>query len=302
MFNKLEERIRREQEQLRKTVDEELKSSVQHHFNESFKLIGDRLEQVHIGLGEMQNLARDTGDLKQIFTQVKLRGNIGEIQLETLLSQILAPNQYSKQHQLDKSSKEAVDFVIKLPEKDAENGEILLPVDSKFPTGNFENFDSATDEQFFKFIKSSAKSIAEKYIKPPLTTDFALLFLPGEGLYAKVLSRPDFFNQIREEYRVLVIGPVNFSAFLSSLQMGFRTLTIQKRSAEVWKILGAVKAEFGKFEEKIISIKNKIDAAAKETDMIGTRTRAITRSLKDIEGVTELMKTAETAEELPIDV
>ncbi|MDR0947039.1 MAG: DNA recombination protein RmuC [Ruminococcus sp.] len=286
MFTKLEDRIRREQAELRKTVDEELKTSVEQRFNESFKLIGERLEQVHIGLGEMKNLARETGDLKQIFTQVKLRGNIGEIQLETLLAQILAPAQYEKQKRLTKDSLEAVDFVIKLPEKGADGAELLLPVDSKFPMGNFRD-DNADDKNFFKFIENSAKSINQKYIKPPITTDFAILFLPGEGLYAKLLSRPEFFDKIREELRVLIIGPVNFSAFLSSLQMGFRTLAIEKRSAEVWNILGNVKSEFGKFAEKIEKMKAKIDAAAKEADGIDTRTRAIVRQLKSVDENTD---------------
>jgi DNA recombination protein RmuC len=282
MFTKLEDRIRREQAELRKTVDEELRISVEQRFNESFKLIGDRLEQVHVGLGEMKNLARDAGDLKQIFTQVKLRGNIGEIQLETLLAQILSPAQYEKQKRLTKDSAEAVDFVIKLPEKGVDGAEILLPVDSKFPMGDFST-ENAEDKNFFRFIENSAKSINQKYIKPPITTDFAILFLPGEGLYAKLLSRPEFFDKIREELRVLIIGPVNFSAFLSSLQMGFRTLAIEKRSAEVWNILGNVKTEFGKFSEKIEKMKAKIDAAAKEADGIDTRTRAIVRQLKSVD-------------------
>jgi len=281
-------------EEMRKTVDEKLQETVEKRFNESFKLISDRLEQVHKGLGEMQTLASGVDDLKKVLGNVKTRGNLGEYQLGAILEQILSPEQYEQNAQTRKRSQERVEFVVKLPGKDDDGQEVLLPIDSKFPIEDYERLldaydkpGEATVDMLSKRLEASiikfARDIRDKYINPPMTTDFAILFVPTEGLYAEVLRRPGLFERLQREFHVTVVGPTNLVAFLSSLQMGFRTLAIEKRSSEVWRILGAVKTEFGKFEGMLSNVKRKLEAASNEIDRAGAKTRNIGRKLKTIQ-------------------
>jgi DNA recombination protein RmuC len=281
-------------EEMRKTVDEKLQESVEKRFNESFKLISDRLDMVHKGLGEMQTLANGVGDLKKVLTNVKTRGSLGEIQLGALLEQILSPEQYEHNAQTKKRSQQRVEYVIKLPGNDSDSDFVLLPIDSKFPIEDYqrllEAYDGAGEEaievvsrSFEAAIKKSARDIRDKYINPPITTDFAILFVPTEGLYAEVLRRTGLFEQLQREFKIVVVGPANLAAFLSSLQMGFRTLAIEKRSSEVWGLLSAVKTEFGKFGDVVEGVKKKLGAATNDLDKIGTRTRVINQKLKTVQ-------------------
>jgi len=286
-------------EEMRKTVDENLRETVEKRFNDSFKLISERLEQVHTGLGEMKQLASGVGDLKRVLTNVKTKGNLGEIQLGSILEQILSPSQYEAQGQVKEHSRERVDFVVKLPDKNSADKSLLLPIDSKFPTEDYQRLHDAYDAGlaevdirgistgFESSVKKCARDIYDKYINPPITTDFAIMFVPTEGLYAEIVRRADLFEFLQREYKVTVVGPTNLAAFLSSLQMGFRTLAIESRSNEVWELLGAVKTEFGKFGVIVDSVKRKIDSAAKEFDKVDTRTRAITRKLRVVEELPE---------------
>jgi len=282
-------------DEMKKTVDENLKTTVEKRFDESFKLINERLEQVHKGLGEMKQLASGVDDLKKVLANVKTKGTLGEIQLGSILEQILSPGQYEAQMSVKDGSLERVDYAIKLPDKNSMNGTLLLPIDSKFPTEDYQRlldasgtgvFESAS-AAFEASVKKSAKDIHDKYINPPKTTDFAIMFVPAEGIYAEIVRRTVLFEFIRNTYKVTVVGPTNLSAFLSSLQMGFRTLAIERRSNEVWEILGAVKMEFKKYGDLMDSIKKKIDSAAKEIDTVGTRTRAIERKLRSVEELPE---------------
>lgn len=300
-------------EQMRQTVDEKLQSSIEKRFNESFKLISERLEQVHKGLGEMQTIASGVEDLKNVFKNVKQRGIIGEAQLGSLLEQYLAPDQYIVNAQIKKGSGERVEFAVKLPGQNSETP-VLLSIDAKFPIEDYNKIVAVTAtpgfqqqeletvlKQFETSIKNRAKEISEKYISVPDTVDFALMFIPGESIYAEILRRPGLFEMIQRDYRVTVLGPVNLTAFLSSLQMGFRTLAIQKRSSEVWKTLGLVKGEFAKFGDVINKTKEKLEQAVKSIDGVGQRTRAIERSLKNVETIpiagAELLPEAEGDDE-----
>ena len=284
-------------EEMRKTVDEKLQESVEKRFNESFKLINERLEAVHKGLGEMQNLATGVGDLKKVLTNVKTRGTFGEVQLGAILEQFLSPEQYIKNdHPDEDNDRRVVEYSIKLPGKET-NEPVLLPIDSKFPVEDYQRLIDAYDNQpelvenisnqFGKSLEKCAKDIYEKYIKPPRTTDFALLFVPTEGLYAEILRRPGFFENLQHKYRVTVVGPTNLVAFLSSLQMGFRTLAIQKRSSEVWEILGAVKREFGNFGDILEKTQKKLQETANVISKAGIRSRAIERKLKTVDALPE---------------
>lgn len=289
-------------DEMRHVVDEQLQETVNKHFNESFKLIGERLEQVHKGLGEMQSLAAGVGDLKKVLSNVKTRGNLGEIQLGAILEQVLSPEQYKRNVTTKEGSREVVEFAILLPNKNSNNENLLLPIDSKFPNEDYQRLMEAYDNvssmspkeiesisaQFEASIKKNAKTIKEKYINPPKTTDFAIMFVPTEGLYAEVLRRTGLFETLQRDYKITVIGPANLVAFLNSLQMGFRTLAIEKRSSEVWEILGAVKTEFGKFGSILEKTHQKIQDAAKIIDEAGVRSRAIERKLRAVQ-------------ELPID-
>jgi len=277
-------------EQMRTTVDEKLQETVEKRFAESFKLISERLEQVHKGLGEMQALASGVDDLKKVLSNVKTRGNLGEYQLGSILEQVLSPEQYLQNAQVKSRSQERVEFAIRLPGNDEDGTEVLLPIDSKFPIEDYERlldaYEGEGDESVETVsrrletrVKSFARDIRDKYLNPPVTTDFAIMFVPTEGLYAEILRRPGLFETLQREYRVTLIGPTNLVAFLSSLQMGFRTLAIEKHSSEVWQVLGAVKTEFGKFEGLLESVKKKLDSASDEIERIGSKSRNISRKL-----------------------
>ncbi|MCL2148295.1 MAG: DNA recombination protein RmuC [Methanomassiliicoccaceae archaeon] len=281
-------------EEMRKTVDESLKETVEKRFNDSFKLISDRLEQVHKGLGEMKQLASGVDDLKKVLSNVKTKGNLGEVQLGSILEQVLSPGQFEAQAAVRGGSLERVDYVIKLPDKNSMDRVLLLPIDSKFPTEDYQRlldaYDSGLPEADMRGVSNSfeasvrrcAKEIREKYVNPPVTTDFAIMFVPTEGLYAEIVRRTGLFESLQRTHKVTVVGPTNLAAFLSSLQMGFRTLAIERRSNEVWELLGAVKTEFGKFGDVMDNIKRKIDSAAKEIDTVGVRSRAIERRLRSV--------------------
>jgi len=284
-------------EEMRKTVDEKLQESVEKRFNESFKLITERLEAVHKGLGEMQTLAIGVGDLKKVLTNVKTRGTFGEVQLGTILEQFLSPQQYIKNdHPDEENERRVVEYSIKLPGKETDEP-VLLPIDSKFPIEDYqrllEAYDSNPDAveaisiQLSKSVEKCAKDISDKYIKPPKTTDFAILFVPTEGLYAEILRRPGFSETIQQKYRVVIVGPTNLVAFLSSLQMGFRTLEVQKRSSEVWEILGAVKAQFSKFGTLLEKTKKKLQETTNVIEDAEKKSRTIERKLKNVESLSE---------------
>jgi len=296
-LNSIQEDNNKKLEEMRKTVDEKLQESVEKRFNESFKLITERLEAVHKGLGEMQTLATSVGDLKKVLTNVKTRGTFGEVQLGAILEQFLSPQQYIKNdHPDDENERRVVEYSIKLPGKETDEP-VLLPIDSKFPVEDYQRLLDAYDNNpnavetisilLGKSVEKCAKDISDKYIKPPKTTDFAILFVPTEGLYAEILRRPGFSESIQQKYRVVIVGPTNLVAFLSSLQMGFRTLEVQKRSSEVWEILGAVKTEFGNFGNLLEKTKKKLQETANVIDKAGIRSRAIERKLKNVEALPE---------------
>lgn len=283
-------------EEMRRTVDEKLHATLEQRLGESFKLVSDRLEQVHRGLGEMQMLAQGVGDLKRVLTNVKSRGTWGEVQLEMLLEQILTQDQYAKNVETVRNSGARVEFAIRLPGRDAEGGPVWLPIDAKFPKEQYERLVDAQEHgdvegvavagrELEVAMRREAQTIAEKYLSPPATTDFAILFLPTEGLYAEVLRRPGLTDLLQRDFRVTVAGPTTLTALLNSLQMGFRTLALEKRSSEVWEVLGAVKTEFGKFGEVLAKTKKKLEEAANTIDSAEVRTRAMTRKLKSVEAL-----------------
>lgn len=288
-------------EEMRVTVDEKLQQSVEKRFNDSFRLISERLDQVHKGLGEMQTLAHGVGDLKKVLTNVKTRGTLGEIQLGCILEEILSVEQYERNALTRQDSLERVEFAVKLPGKNMDDNNVLLPIDSKFPMEDYQRlldvYDNAQDyssteieayaRQFESAVKKNAKDIRDKYINPPHTTDFAIMFVPTEGLYAEILRRNGLFDSLQREFKITVVGPSNLVAFLSSLQMGFRTLAIEKRSSEVWEVLGAVKTEFGKFAQILEKTKKKLEEATRVIETTGTRTRAIERKLRYVESLPE---------------
>jgi len=280
-------------DEIRKTVDERLHATLEKRLGDSFKLVSEQLEAVHKGLGEMQSLAAGVGDLKRVLTNVKTRGIWGEVQLGTLLEQTLTSDQYAKNVATLPGSNERVEFAIKLPGPIG-NEPMWLPIDSKFPMVDYEKLLAAQERADLQGaeeagraletrIKLEAKSIRERYIGPPHTTDFAFLFLPTEGLYAEVVRRPGLADSLQREYRVTVAGPYNLSATLNALQMGFRTLAIEERSSEVWEVLGAVKTEFSKFGETLAGVKRTLETAANKIGQAETRTRQISRKLKDVE-------------------
>jgi len=293
----LQEDNNRKLEDMRKVVDEKLQETVEKRFNESFRMISERLEQVHKGLGEMQSLASGVGDLKKVLTNVKTRGNLGEIQLGSILEQILSPEQYEQNSAVKESSQERVEYVIKLPGKNYDNKPLLLPIDSKFPNEDYQRlldvYENISDlnskevelisKQFENSVKKNAKDIRDKYINPPVTTDFAIMFVPTEGLYAEILRRRGLFETLQRDFKVTVVGPTNLVAFLSSLQMGFKTLAIEKRSSEVWEILGAVKTEFSHFGVVLDRTKKKLQEATNVIDKAGIRSRAIERKLRTVQ-------------------
>lgn len=292
------ESIRRENlrqlDEMRQTVDEKLQKTLEEKMNKSFSLVNERLEQVYKGLGEMQTLAVGVGDLKKVLSNVKTRGILGEIQLGAILSEILSKEQYEENIATKKGSKNVVEFAIKLPADGA--GTVYLPIDSKFPgdtysalrdaveSGDRQSVESAK-KALVQRIKGEAKDIHDKYIDPPNTTEFAIMFLPFEGLYSEVVNM-GLVEVLQREYKVNIAGPSTMAALLNSLQMGFKTLAVQKRSAEVWKILGGVKTEFDKFNDVLVMTQQRLDQANKELDkLVGVRTRQIQRQLKDVESV-----------------
>ena len=301
--NTLEQKIQQLQadnagklEEMRKTVDEKLHATLEQRLGESFKQVSERLEKVHQGLGEMQQLAIGVGDLKRVLTNVKTRGTWGEVQLEMVLEQMLTPDQYAKNVETIPNSGERVEFAIKLPGKEDDKQPVWMPIDAKFPKEQYERLLDAAEradaegvaqagKELERAIKTEAKTIAEKYLSPPLTTDFAILFLPTEGLYAEVMRRPGLADDLQRTHRVTIAGPSTLSALLNSLQMGFRTLMLEKRSSEVWQVLGAVKTEFGKFGDVLAATKTALERAAKNIDSAEVRTRQMNKKLKFVEAI-----------------
>lgn len=281
---------------MRKTVDEKLHATLEARLGESFKQVSDRLEQVHRGLGEMATLATGVGDLKRVLTNVKTRGGWGEVQLESLLEQTLTAEQFARSVMTRPGSSERVDFAIKLPGRGGDAMPVWLPLDAKFPREDYERLIDASERGETAAIeaagraleiavKTQAKSIRDKYVEPPHTTDFGLMFLPTEGLYAEVLRRPGLADTLQRDYRITIAGPTTLTALLNSLQMGFKTLAIEQRSSEVWQVLGAVKTEFGKFGEVLDKVKKKLDEASSQIEESGKRSRVLQKKLRDVEAL-----------------
>lgn len=305
----LQESNEKKLDQMRETVDEKLQSTLEKRLGESFKLVSERLEAVQHGLGEMQNLATGVGDLKKVLTNVKARGTWGEVQLGALLEQILTPDQYDKNVRTRIDSQESVEYAIRLPgQDDGPESCVWLPIDSKFPQEDYLRLVDAADTAdvdavqkataaLIRSIHNSAKEIRDKYLNPPDTTDFAIMFLPTEGLYAEVLRQSGQVEKIQQDYRIVVAGPTTLSAILSSLRIGFRTLAIEKRSSEVWKVLSAVKTEFGKFGDVLAKVQRQLNTASNTIEQTGVRTRSMERKLRAVEE----LPSEETAEilELP---
>lgn len=284
-------------ERIRETVDEKLHSTLEKRLGESFKLVSERLEKVHQGLGEMQTLAAGVGDLKKVLVNVKTRGVWGEVQLGNLLEQILTPEQYEKNAVTKKGSGERVEFAIKFPGHD--KSIVYLPIDAKFPTEDYERLQGAQEEADLEKLEESikaienclkleAKNIRDKYLDPPYTTDFGILFLPTEGLYAEVLRRPGLAENLRREFKVIVTGPTTIAALLNSFQLGFRTLAVERRASEVWMLLSAVKSEFGKFGEILEKTQKKLQEASSTIETATQKSRTIERKLKDVQELPSL--------------
>jgi DNA recombination protein RmuC len=280
-------------DKMRATVDEKLQGTLEKRLGESFKLVSDRLEQVHQGLGAMRQLASDVGGLQKVLANVKARGGWGEVQLGALLEQVLTPDQFARNVKTRDDSAENVEFAIKLP-GEGNGAPVWLPIDAKFPTEDYQRLQAAQEKGDVDLVESamkgletqlkkSAREICAKYINPPRTTDFALMFLPTEGLYAEAIRRVGLVETVQRDCRVVFAGPTTLVALLNSLQMGFRTLAIQRRSSEVWNLLAGVKAEFGKFGESLSAVKDKLDQAARKMEDVDVRSRAITRKLRNVE-------------------
>ncbi len=279
-------------EKMRETVDEKLQSTLEKRLGESFKMVSDRLDKVHQGLGEMQTLAIGVGDLKKVLSNVKTRGAYGEAQLGNLLEQILSPEQYERNVITREGSRDPVEYAVKMPGQGAQK--VLMPIDAKFPTEDYERLLAAADlgdvaaievsaKALEARIKLEAKNIRDKYLQPPLTTDFGILFLPIEGLYAEVLRRPGLSETLRRDFNIIVTGPTTIVALLNSLQMGFRTLAVQQRAGEVWSLLGTVKAEFGKFGDLLEKTKDKLDQASRNIDDAARKSRTIEKKLGNVQ-------------------
>lgn len=292
-LKELQEDNSKQIDKMRSTVDEKLQGTLEKRLGESFKLVSDRLEQVHQGLGAMQQLASDVGGLQRVLTNVKTRGGWSEWQLGVLLEEMLTPEQFAQNMKTRDDTDERVEFAIKLP-GDENGAPVWLPIDAKFPMEHYERLTAAQEKGDHTAVdaamktleaqlKRCAKDICEKYINPPKTTDFALLFLPNEGLYAEAIRRVGLVQNVQRDCRVTFVGPTTLAALLNSLQMGFRTLAIQRRSSEVWNLLAAVKTEFGKFGEALSGVKEKLDQAARKIEDVDVRSRAITRKLRDVE-------------------
>ncbi len=283
-------------ELMRATVDEKLHDTLERRLGESFKLVSERLELVQKGLGEMQSLASGVGDLKKVLTNVKTRGILGEIQLGSLLEQILAPGQYDSNVEIRPGSGQRVEFALKLPGRAEVDGEVWLPIDAKFPLEDYMRLVEAQEQGdallandagklLERAVRESARNIRDKYLDPPRTTDFGVMFLPTEGLYAEILRRPGLFDLLQRDYKVIVTGPTTLAALLNSLQMGFRTLAIEKRSSEVWNMLGAVRTEFAKFGQVLDKTRKKLQEAGNQIEQAATRSRVIERKLRDVQGL-----------------
>ena len=293
-LTKMSEDNTKKLDQMRQTVDEKLNQTLEKRLSESFKQVSDRLEAVHKGLGEMQSLASSVGDLKRVLTNVKTRGTFGEVQLEMLLEQILSPEQYDKNVSTKKGSSDRVEFAIRLPGQEDSKSTVYLPIDCKFPIEDYQRMQEAAeagDTALFNDaskalsarIRAEAKSISSKYVDPPNTTDFAILYLPIEGLFAEVLRHSGLMESIQQEYRVILSGPTTLTALLNSLQMGFRTLAIQKRSSEVWELLGAIKTQFGAFGDLLQKTQKKLREASNSIDTAARKSRTIERKLRTVE-------------------
>jgi DNA recombination protein RmuC len=281
-------------EQMRATVDDKLQTTLEARLGQSFKQVSDRLEQVHRGLGEMQTLASGVGDLKRVLTNVKTRGTWGEVQLGMLLSEVLTPQQYESNVETVPGSRKRVEFAIRFPGRGPQGPPCWLPVDAKFPLDDWQRLQDALEradvpaadaarKALAEFLRLQAKTIHDSYVSPPHTTDYAILFVPTEGLYAEMMSRPGFGEQLQRDYRVMLTGPTNFLALLNSLQMGFRTIAIEQRSSEVWRVLGAIKTEFHRFGVILAKTKKKLDEASNTIDEARGKTTTITRTLRDVE-------------------
>jgi DNA recombination protein RmuC len=313
--SKLVQQTEKKLEQMRETVDEKLQKTLNERLGQSFEAVGKQLEAVQLGLGEMKTLAGDVSGLKKVLSNVKMRGGIGEVQLAMLLEQILAPEQYAANVKTKQNSADIVEFAIKLPGRDDNNKQVWLPIDAKFPKDVYEQLQTAYDasdlpeieaaqKNLEQTIKKMAKDISDKYLDPPNTTDFAILFLPFEGIYAEVVRKASLLEDLQRNYKIIVTGPSTLAAILNSLQMGFKTLAIQKRSGEVWKVLGNVKTEFEKFGGLIEKAQGNIQNGLKQLDeVVGVRTRAIQRQLRDVEVLNDAPGAFNALEnpELPID-
>jgi DNA recombination protein RmuC len=285
----------RKLEEMRQTVDEKLQGTLEKRLGESFKFVSDRLEMVHNGLGEMKNLATGVGDLKRIFSNVKVRGTWAEVQVAGILEQMLTPDQWAKNVNVKDGSLERVEYAIRLPgAKDEANGCMWIPIDSKFPTEDYARLQSAAEagdpvavisatEALLRAMRAAAKDIHEKYVNPPATTDYAIMFLATEGLYAEALREPQFAEEIQQRYRVIIAGPTTLSAIVSSLRLGFQSLVVEQRAAEVWRVLGAVKTEFGKFGGVLDKVQRQLHSATRTLEDAGTRTRVMERKLRAVE-------------------
>jgi DNA recombination protein RmuC len=286
-------------DQMRATVDDRLQATLEQRLGESFKLVSDRLDQVHKGLGEMHSLAAGVGDLKRVLVNVKTRGGWGEVQLGTLLDEMLAPGQYARNVATRPGEDARVEYAIRFPGRGEDGTPCWLPIDAKFPLEDYQRLQEAIERvdvaaveasrrSLEDFFKAEARKIRDKYIEPPHTTDFAILFVPTEGLYAEALSRPGLADCLQRDFRVMLAGPTNLMAFLNSLQLGFRTLAIEQRSTEVWRVLGAVKTEFGKFGELLAKTKERLDAVGKTLDEAGRKSTTIAKRLRDVEALPQL--------------
>lgn len=295
----LQESNEKKLEEMRKTVDEKLHDTLEKRLGESFKLVSDRLEAVHKGLGEMQNLATGVGDLKRVLTNVKARGTWAEVQLGAILEQILTPDQYEKNVQVRANSLERVEYAIRLPgPRDDPGTSVWLPIDSKFPQEDYLRLQEAAEqgdpgavqsamEALARTVRAAAKDIHDKYVNPPSTTDFGIMFLATEGLYAEILRQPTVVEDLQHRYRVVIAGPTTLAAILNSLRMGFQTLAIEQRAVEVWRVLAAIKTEFGKFGDVIDKVKRQLNTASRTIEQTGVRSRAIERKLRSVEQLPE---------------
>lgn len=295
-------------EKMRSTVDEKLQSTLERRLSQSFKVVSERLEMVHKGLGEMQGLANDVSDFKRVLTNVKTRGTWGEVQLENLLEQVFIKDHYSKQVKVNPKSNDVVDFAIKLPDKSSRDGFIYLPIDAKFPLEDYQRLVVAQEKGDMPLaasaqkamvarVKLEAKSIKAKYIYPPKTTDFAVLYVPTEGMFAEILREPGLFEVLQSEYRVTIAGPTTIAAILSSYQLGFRTLAIAEQTSQVWELLTGIKGEFGKFGDLLEKTRDKLVQATNTIDSASTKSRTIERKLNKVQELAD--KTSSAVESLP---